>query len=119
MREMAYLGIAERLKESGKTNVANIQDLLEPYLFPYFFQHLNVTIISPSGAWGEQTHEFWAKATYPCGPVYTLKCQIDGSGPNNQGGWKSFRNLINGGLGFLEMVKNGYKSTERTKNSLS
>ena len=30
---MAYLGIAERLKESGKTNVANIEDLLEPYLF--------------------------------------------------------------------------------------
>ena len=42
MREIAYLEIAERLKESGKTNVANIQDLLEPYLFPYFFQHLNV-----------------------------------------------------------------------------
>ena len=53
LREMAYLEIAERLKESGKTNVANIHDLLEPYLFPYFFQHLNVTIISASDAWGE------------------------------------------------------------------
>ena len=53
MREIAYLEIAERLKESGKTNVANIQDLLEPYLFRYFFQHLNVTIISASDAWGE------------------------------------------------------------------
>ena len=41
MREIAYLEIAERLKESGKTNVANIQDLLEPYLFPYCVQHLN------------------------------------------------------------------------------
>ena len=55
---MAYLGIAERLKESGKTNVANIQDLLEPYLFPYFFQHLNATIISPSGAWSVGCHKF-------------------------------------------------------------
>ena len=53
MTEIPYLEIAERLKESGKTNVANIQDLLEPYLFPYFFQHLNVTIISASDAWGE------------------------------------------------------------------
>ena len=53
MREIAYREIAERLKESGKTNVANIQELLDPYLFPYFFQHLNVTIISASDAWGE------------------------------------------------------------------
>ena len=53
MREIAYLEIAERLKESGKTNVANIQDLLEPYLFPYFVQHLNVPIMSASDAWGE------------------------------------------------------------------
>ena len=41
MREMAYLEIAERLKESGKINIANIQDLLEPtilmsIIFPTF-----------------------------------------------------------------------------------
>ena len=58
MREMANLEIAERLKKSGKTNVANIQDLLEPYLFPYFFQHLNVTIISPFDAFGAGRHKF-------------------------------------------------------------
>ena len=78
MREMAYLEIAERLKKTGKTNVGNIQDLLEPYLFPYFFQYLHVTIISPSDAWGEQSREVWAKTTYPCDLVYTLKYQISG-----------------------------------------
>ena len=56
MREVAYLEIAERLKNSDKTNVANIQNLLEPYLFPYIFQHLNVTIISPSDALGVGCH---------------------------------------------------------------
>ena len=31
-------------------------------------------------------------------PIHTLKCQINGGGgPNNQGGWKNFRNLIDGG----------------------
>ena len=88
MREIAYLEIAERLKEPGKTNVANIQDLLEPYVFPYFFQHLNVIIISASDVWGELSREFWVKTTYPCDPVYALKCQINGRGPNNQGGLK-------------------------------
>ena len=58
MREMAYLEIAERLKKSGKKHVANVQDLLEPYLFPYFFQHLNITIISPSDARGVGCHKF-------------------------------------------------------------
>ena len=77
MREMAYLEIAERLKTSGKKNVANVQDLLEPYLFPHFFQHLNVTIICPSDTWDEQSREFWVNTTYPCDPVYALKWQIN------------------------------------------
>ena len=77
MREVAYLEIAERLNKSGKTNVANIQNLLEPCLFSYIFQHLNVAIISPSDAWGEQSCEFWLKTTYPCDPFDTLKCQIN------------------------------------------
>ena len=109
MREMAYLEIAERLKESGTINVANIQDLLEPtilifILLPTFNVgcHLNATIISPSDAWGEQSREFWVKTKYHCDPVYALKCQTNGRGPNTQGGWKNFRNLINGGLGILE-----------------
>ena len=92
MREVAYPEIAERLKKSGKTNVANIQNLLEPYLFPYFFQHLNVAIISPSDAWGEQSCEFWVKTTYPCDPV--------------DGGWKNFRKLLDGGgLHFQKRLK--------------
>ena len=32
-----------------------------------------------------------------CTKAYTLKCRING-GPNNQEGWKNFRNLINGGV---------------------
>ena len=33
----------------------------------------------------------------------TLKCQINGGGPNNQGGWKNFQNLINRRVRVLEM----------------
>ena len=49
---MAYQEIAESLEKSGKTHVANIQDLLKPYLFQYFLQRLNAAIISSSDAWG-------------------------------------------------------------------
>ena len=58
MREMAYLEITERLKESVKTNVANIQKPFRTILIFILFQHLNVTIISPSGAWGVGCHKF-------------------------------------------------------------
>ena len=35
--------------------------------------------------------------------------------PNKQGGWKKFRNLINGGVGIREKVLNDYTRKERTK----
>jgi len=41
-------------------------------------------------------------------------------GPNKQGGWKKFQNLIHwgqnkGGVGILEKALNDYKRTERPK----
>ena len=43
MREVAYLEIAEKLEKSGKTNVANIENLLGLYLFHCFLHCLNDT----------------------------------------------------------------------------
>ena len=57
MKEIAYLEIAEKLEKSGKTHVANIQDLLKPYLFQNYLQYLNVTITSISDAWGVGCHK--------------------------------------------------------------
>ena len=44
MREMAYLEIAEKLENSGKIHIANIHNLLKPYLFQYF---LNIGMLLP------------------------------------------------------------------------
>ena len=52
MREMAYLEIIEKLEKSGKIHIANIQDLLKPYLFQNILQYLIVTITFTSDAWG-------------------------------------------------------------------
>ena len=39
MREMPYLEIGEKLDKSGKTRIANIDNLLKPYSFQYFLQY--------------------------------------------------------------------------------
>ena len=58
MREMAYLEIAEKLEKSGKAHVANIQNLLKPYLFQNLLQYLNVTITFTSDAWDVRYYKF-------------------------------------------------------------
>ena len=60
------------------------------------FVHIRFSVAHTDHFYDLSVYEI--KVRFYCQSANTLKCQINGGGPNNQGGWKNFRNLINGGV---------------------